>query len=140
MTFKAKIVLLVCFMVLGSSTIVGYITFFQLQADIVDNYRSDLENLASSAARDFYQHLERARQDVNIITKDPAVLAALGSGGNTSRAESSEAKQRLQSVFTNLIQERPSYVQVRLISTPDGLEIVRVDRTARTGKIHSVPE
>jgi len=105
-------------------------------------------NVAVSAER-LRSRIEFGRQDALLLAKTPPAIGtfrAMGNGGTDPQDGSTEAlwRDRLATIFEGMLEARPEYTRVRLISfgengLPDGREIVRVNRLPG-GAIHRVPD
>lgn len=105
-------------------------------------------NVAVSAER-LRSRIEFGRQDTLLLARTPPVLGtfrAMMNSGTDPQDGSSEVlwRDRLATIFEGMLEARPEYTRVRLISfgengLPEGREIVRVNRVPG-GDIRRVPE
>ncbi|HZF45846.1 MAG TPA: PAS domain S-box protein, partial [Sphingomonadaceae bacterium] len=105
-------------------------------------------NVAVSAER-LRSRIEFGRQDALLLAKTPPAIGtfrAMGNGGTDPQDGSTEAlwRGRLAAIFEGMLEARPEYTRVRLISFggdgfEEGREIVRVNRLP-DGAIRRVPE
>ncbi|MCB5423785.1 PAS domain S-box protein [Altererythrobacter sp. CC-YST694] len=105
-------------------------------------------NVAVSAER-LRSLIEYGRQDALLLAKTPPAIGtfrAMGNGGTDPQDGSTEAlwRDRLAAIFEGMLEARPEYTRVRLISfgsdgLKDGHEIVRVNRLPGDA-IRRVPE
>lgn len=75
-------------------------------------------------AQKLSQAMNQLYQDVKVVASSPDVVT-LANGANTVENRMASALQ-----FKNYMMNHPDYIQMRYLSINDGMEIVRVDRSA----------
>lgn len=131
---RAKILYLACAMALFTALVIGVASSVRTQS-LVRNFAQD--NVAHEArllAQQFEGAFEGLENDASVLSRLPPIggLARSTRAGGVDPRDGSTTEQwrnRLETIFTSLIEARPAYFQMRLIGLSDGgREIVRVDR------------
>jgi hypothetical protein len=133
-SLRGQIVILVCFVAVTTSLVGGSLSYKRISDTLTEHEFAKIRNETRLIAPRFLQELDQLRVDALTIRDMPPFAGMVRSrinGGKDPIDGSTFAqwRQRLATIFTAIIRERPHYVQMRYISIADGgQEIVRVDR------------
>jgi PAS domain S-box-containing protein len=146
MGIATKITLLICVIVLASSSAIGVSTYWRFSRALVDQELHELSSLARNKSARFVAQIDALRADVRFLARSPVVEGLIrarhAAGIDPKLLESEgEIQRRMAAVFRECLEAKPYYSQARLIGVDDGgKEIVRVERLRSGGEILVTPE
>jgi diguanylate cyclase (GGDEF)-like protein len=109
-----------------ASGLTGYYAFSTSRSLLVTAAEQRLLTATQVLVRQLMVTLEGAVRDVRFLAMHPQAVEALGAPNAEQRGR---AEAALDALFAGLLETRPEYFQIRLISAADhGLERVRIDR------------
>ncbi|MCA9289479.1 MAG: HAMP domain-containing protein, partial [Phycisphaerales bacterium] len=133
MRIATRIRWLVLGVVVVTATAIGVVLFWGY-ARIVERQQRD------SIARRVHLESERIGAAFEEIRHDVTLLSNLSLATRLLVDRDDEAgRTRLGEFFVDMLEAKPNYAQVRLISGDDGREIVRADRDPTTGAVRIAP-
>ncbi len=139
-----KFGLLSFLLVLCSSGGIGWVLYNQTYDLLIDQSLRDMKFSLEKKSNEFTLLIQTLQNDVYFLGQMPPIQGIIRSregGGFDKEGQSSEEnlKSRLQTIFKQILESRPHYVQVRYIGKSEyGKEIVRVER--RGNGIFIIPE
>ncbi|MBP1848789.1 signal transduction histidine kinase [Rhizobium halophytocola] len=136
-TLRVKLLLLICLVTLFGTVTIGAAGYLRLRQVIVESAIEALAGETRLVALKFTAAYEGLQADVRLLAHTPPVpgmIRASRFGGVDRDSGSTEQqwRQRLETIFTGLLELRPAYTQARYIGLADGgRELVRVNKTAK---------
>jgi|GEM_PF-1923175 len=131
----AKFTILICGLVLLSSSIVGFWTYSQYNQAITDRDVEELGSLSRIHGERFIAHIGALRSDVRFLSKVPPVAAIMRALATDDLIDPQSGdsladwQDRMNTIFLEMMHAKPHYFQIRYIGVADGgRELVRVDR------------
>lgn len=134
LTLRAKYLILVGVAVVTATVAVSVPYFLWIERLTVANATDSLDSEAELVATQVKLNIERLRDDVLTVSRMPPMLGIIRStrNGGVDPLDGSTLEDwhdRLQTIFTSIMENRADYVQMRFIGLEDeGLELVRVDK------------
>lgn len=134
-SLKYRIVALALFCSISSALAIGGFGYFELRRTARDQAYEKFQAETRLMAIQFEHSYERISDDLITVSNTPPLAGIYRSNMNDGidpfDGSSLELwKQRLSTIFTSVMRNRPEYFQFRLIGVGNGgREIVRVDRT-----------
>ncbi|HIB69775.1 MAG TPA: PAS domain S-box protein [Phycisphaerales bacterium] len=145
-SIRFRITALAVFLVFATALAVTTWVFRSFEAQLVEQTLGELDSETHLQGLRFLARIQEVRQDVSFLSGTPpieGIVRAKEAGGTDPLDGSTEAmwKSRLQTIFSQMAQAKPHYVQIRYIGLSDGgRELVRVDRRGLGGAIRVVAE
>ena len=111
-----------------------------------------LQSHAGLMATRFASYVDDARRDVVALAMMPDVVDVAGHydtpntadryvvSANAGGQAANHSQERLIDQFAAIMRAKPNYLQLRLIASVDGREVVRVDRRKAGGRVSGVPD
>ncbi len=140
--YKMSIIFFVLILITAGT--VGLIVYKAHHVALVNQEVKNLGDEANLMGIRLVSGIQTLRQDVQFLSKTPpiqGIIRTRGTGGIDPLDGSTERlwRQRLMTIFTEFLQAKPGYTQIRYIGVADaGREIVRVDR--RGDALVAVPD
>ncbi|ABK45830.1 PAS/PAC sensor hybrid histidine kinase [Magnetococcus marinus MC-1] len=131
MSMSGKIITLVCVIAILAAGSVGYATMERLQKELTLHAQQQVRHTTQQVSHKLEQGIALLMADVRTLAADPALLdlAELARGVPHEHGDVHAHKQRMAQIFTNLLQQRADYQQIRLIGLDeDGRELIRIKR------------
>ncbi|MBL1261551.1 MAG: response regulator [Thiotrichaceae bacterium] len=129
---STKITLLAVMLVLLTASSVGVMVYKENNALLVEKELNDIVSGIDREAILIKSEFEMLKKDVSFLSKTPpiqGIFRTLQGPDPLDGSSNEEWLDRLSSIFSNFLLERPEYTQIRFISvTDDGLELVRVEK------------
>ena len=145
-SIRFRITVLAVFLVVATALAVTTWVFRSFEEQLVEQTLGELDSETHLQGLRFLARIQEVRQDVTFLSGTPpieGIVRAQDAGGVDPLDGSTEAmwKTRLQTIFAQMAQAKPHYVQLRYIGLAEGgRELVRVDRRGPGGAIRVVPE
>jgi PAS domain S-box-containing protein len=145
-TMAYKIALLVGILVLLTTFSISAWIFSRSNEELINRKMSELSVETNLQSIRFKAQIEELVKDTLFLSGTPPIDGILRTQYKTidSIDGSSTAKnwkQRLESIFTHMMNTKPYYLQIRYIGVKDGgRELVRVDRMGPNGSLRVVAE
>jgi signal transduction histidine kinase/CheY-like chemotaxis protein len=108
---------------LFSVILLGYFVFQSQESSTREAFLSESGNRLDLAVSEFRSRLESSKRDISLLAGSPSVLNYLEEG-------SPQNLNNLKTLFAEYLKTRPDYFQIRLISSADGRELVRIDKSS----------
>ena len=145
-SIRFRITALSVFLVVATALAVTTWVFKSFEEQLVEQTLSELDSETHLQGLRFLSRIQEVRQDVSFLSGTPpieGIVRARDAGGTDPLDGSTEEmwKKRLQTIFSQLAQAKPHYVQIRYIGLADaGRELIRIDRQGPGGAIRVVED
>ncbi|MCY0094634.1 ATP-binding protein [Hoeflea ulvae] len=136
MSLKNKIVMLACICALMSALLVGGISYYRIEAIVLDASVETLAGETRLLAQRFKFSYDQLKSDVQVLSQTPPIQGIARSTRNDGIDPQDGSstriwRDRLATIFSSMLATRQDYFQIRYIGVGDGgRELVRTNRTA----------
>ncbi len=144
MTLSVRMMLALSALVVVTAIASASAIFFELDAQLVATKELQLASETNVRATRFKDAMDELVRDVRLLAGTPpisGVVRTVAAGGIDPADGSTDAqwKQRLATIFRQLLRSKPNYLQARYIGVADGgRELVRVERSVGSATVTAV--
>ena len=134
LSIRTKYLLVACAIAVSTALLVAGVNYYWIERLTLERAVGELHVKAELIAPHIRDGYERMRHDAIAISQMPPFQGLLNSMRNgdldpNDGSTSAQWRQRLQTIFTSMLQYRPAYMQMRYVGVADGgMELVRVER------------
>jgi PAS domain S-box-containing protein len=134
MKLTSRFTLATVALVAATAVALSALSYYRLRSTLLSAEMERVEHRTKEMAQTLNTYVGGVRADVLALRGVPAVpglMEARGADGKDPRDGTPEStwRNRLAEVFVSEMQAKPQYVRISFVGAPDGMELVRVDRS-----------